>query len=127
MLSPSIETRVAVEPSAETFRSALQLADEIALIAVHLDAATHRLLQCIREFDEQKGWMEQGALSCAHWLMWRVGFDSRAAREKVRVARALATLPEIDAALKAGRLSYSKVRALTRVATPETESTLLAV
>jgi hypothetical protein len=64
-------------------------------------------------------------MSCAHWLSWRIGLDPATAREKVRVARALGNLPTIDAALKSGKLSYAKVRALTRVATPETEAKLL--
>ena len=65
--------------------------------------------------------------SCAHWLSWRVGLDLGAAREKVRVARALATLPRLAQALARGELSYAKVRALTRIATPHTEERLLAV
>ena len=102
-----------------------ELGQEIAELAVHLDAATHRLLECIRQFDAECGWEPQGAVSCAHWLSWRIGIDPATAREKVRVARALGNLPAIDAALKSGKLSYAKVRALTRVATPETEAKLL--
>jgi hypothetical protein len=102
-----------------------ELGQEIAELAVHLDAATHRLLECIRQFDTECGWEPQGAVSCAHWLSWRIGLDPATAREKVRVARALGNLPAIDAALKSGKLSYAKVRALTRVATPETEAKLL--
>ena len=101
------------------------LGEEIASLSAHLDAATHRLLECIRRFDEANGWHEQGAISCAHWLAWRVGWDPGTAREKVRVARALGMLPAIDAALRTGSLSYAKVRALTRVATAETEGKLL--
>ena len=102
-----------------------ELGREIAELAVHLDAATHRLLECVRQFDAECGWAAQGAVSCAHWLSWRIGLDPATAREKVRVARALGNLPAIDAALKSGKLSYAKVRALTRVATPETEAKLL--
>jgi len=101
------------------------LSREIADLAAHMDAATHRLLTCIRQFDEAGGWHEQGAASCAHWLAWRIGLDSATAREKVRVARALGKLPAIDEALRVGKLSYAKARALTRVATPETEAKLL--
>ena len=85
-----------------------------------------RLLDLIREFDARGGW-NNGFRSCAEWLTWRVGLDLGAAREKVRVARALATLPRLAQALARGELSYAKVRALTRVATPETEARLLAV
>ncbi len=105
--------------------TAAELADEIASLAAHLDAATARLLCCIREFDEDGGWERQGAVSCAHWLSWRIGVDLPTAREKVRVARALGALPAIDRALGRGELSYAKVRALTRVATPENEARLL--
>ena len=70
-----------------------ELAQEIATLSAHIDAATHRLLQCIRSFDESGGWHEQGAVSCAQWLSWRVGWDPGTARERVRVARALGTLP----------------------------------
>jgi hypothetical protein len=103
-----------------------RLGDEIAELSAHLEAATARLLELIREFDARGGW-NTGCHSCAEWLSWRVGLDLGAAREKVRVARALGTLPLLAAALARGELSYSKVRALTRVATPETEARLLAV
>ena len=104
-----------------------ELGQEIASLSAHLDAATHRLLECIRGFDQGGGWFEQGAVSCAHWLAWRVGMDAATAREKVRVARALGTLPAIDEALRLGKLSYCKVRALSRVATPNNEARLLEV
>jgi 5-methylcytosine-specific restriction endonuclease McrA len=103
-----------------------RLGDEIAELSAHLDAATARLLTLIREFDARGGW-NTGFRSCAAWLAWRVGLDLGAARERVRVARALETLPVLAEALAHGQLSYAKVRALTRVATPETEARLLAV
>src|SRR5437870_6134847 len=103
-----------------------RLGDEIAELSAHLEAATARLLDLIREFDARGGW-NTGFRSCAAWLSWRVGLDLGAARERVRVARALGTLPQLAQALAHGELSYAKVRALTRVATPETEERLLAV
>ncbi len=103
-----------------------RLGDEIAELSAHLDAATARLLTLIREFDARGGW-NTGFRSCAAWLSWRVGLDLGAARERVRVARALGSLPLLAQALAGGQLSYAKVRALTRVATPETEARLLAV
>jgi 5-methylcytosine-specific restriction endonuclease McrA len=103
-----------------------RLGDEIAELSAHLDAATARLLTLIREFDARGGW-NTGFRSCAHWLAWRVGMDLGAARERVRVARALGSLPRLAEALSRGELSYAKVRAVTRVATPETEERLLAV
>lgn len=102
-----------------------QLEHEIATLAAQLDAATYRLLTLIRQFDESGAWADQGALSCAHWLSWRIGVDLGSAREHVRVARALSALPEIAAALQTARLTYSKVRALTRVATADNEAALL--
>ena len=102
------------------------LGDKIAELSAHLEAATARLLDLIREFDARGGW-NTGFRSCAAWLSWRVGLDLGTARERVRVARALATLPALAEALARGELSYAKVRALTRVATPETEARLLAV
>src|SRR5438094_2171972 len=121
MLS-SPDLRAATEPAAELDR----LGDEIAELAAHLDAATARLLDLIREFDARGGW-NTGFRSCAAWLSWRVGFAPGAAREHVRVARALGPLPRLSHALARGELSYAKVRELTRVATPETEERLLAV
>ena len=103
-----------------------RLGDEIAELSAHLEAATARLLDLIRAFDARGGW-NTGFRSCAAWLSWRVGLDLGAAREQVRVARALGTLPRLAQALARGELSYAKVRALTRVATPETEARLLAV
>ncbi|MGH7419092.1 MAG: DUF222 domain-containing protein, partial [Candidatus Rokuibacteriota bacterium] len=103
-----------------------RLGDEIADLSAHLQAATARLLDLIREFDARGGW-NTGFRSCAAWLSWRVGLDLGAARERVRVSRALGTLPLFAEALARGELSYAKIRALTRVATPETEARLLAV
>jgi len=103
-----------------------RLGDQIAELSAHLEAATARLLELIRQFDAQAGW-NNGFRSCAAWLSYRVGLDPGAARERVRVARALGTLPLLSHALARGELSYAKVRALTRVATPATEERLLAV
>jgi 5-methylcytosine-specific restriction endonuclease McrA len=103
-----------------------RLGDEIAELSAHLNAAVARLLDLIREFDAQGGW-GNGFASCAAWLTWRVGLAPGAAREHVRVARALGTLPRLAQALAHGELSYSKVRELTRVATSETEERLLRV
>ena len=83
-----------------------QLGDEIEELSVHLDAATVRLLDLIREFDVREGW-NNGFRSCAAWLAWRVGLDMGAARERVRVARALEALPLLTKALARGELSYA--------------------
>ncbi|HEX3765935.1 MAG TPA: DUF222 domain-containing protein [Kofleriaceae bacterium] len=102
-----------------------QLGERIAEQAAHLDAAMHRLLTDLRDFDARGGWHVQGAASCAHWLAWRVGWDLVTARDHVRVARKLADCSLIDGALRRGELSYSKVRALLRVATPANEELFL--
>src|SRR2546429_3720246 len=105
-----------------------RLGDEIAELSAHLDAATARLLDLIREFDARGGWGNgSGFRSCAHWVTWRVGMAPGAARERVRVARALGRVPRLAEALAGGELVYAKVRALSRVATPETEERLLGV
>ena len=102
-----------------------RLGDRIAELSARIEAATYDLLVLIREFDQQEGW--SGCLSCAKWLTWRTGLAPGAAREHVRVARALGELPKLSDAMRRGRISYSKVRAVTRVATPENEQTLLDV
>jgi len=102
-----------------------QLGERIAEQAAHLDAAMHRLLADLHEYDQRGGWHVQGALSCAHWLSWRVGWELVTARERVRVANKLAAFPAIDDALRRGEVSYSKVRAMVRVATPANEALLL--
>jgi hypothetical protein len=101
------------------------LAEEITTLAAHIHAATHRLLVLLADFDHLRGWEREGHRSCAHWLHFRTGIDLGAARERVRAARALVHLPETGAAMARGELSFSKVRALTRVATPESEAELL--
>ena len=103
------------------------LADEIAVLAAQVDVGMHRLLTCIRRFDESEEWGHQGARTCADWLAWRIGLAPGAAREKVRVARALGKFPTIDQAMASGRLSYAKVRALTRVATATNEAKLVEI
>jgi hypothetical protein len=103
----------------------LELADEIVILSAHIQAATQRLLALLAEFDRKGGWLVDGHRTCAHWLAHHTGIDLGAAREKVRVARALEALPETRAVMSRGGLSFAKARALTRVATPDTERDLL--
>lgn len=119
-------TAHAASPSAPPLPIA-ELEAQITELAGHLNAANHRWLVLIAEFDRREGWADGSTQSCAHWLGWKCGLDLGAAREKVRVARALHALPKISAAMAGGELSYSKVRALSRVATPATEDTLLMI
>ena len=103
------------------------LAGAVSTLAAHIHAATWRLLALIAELDRREVWARHGALTCAHWLSWACGIDPHTAREKVRVARALPELSLLSAAMARGELGYSKVRALTRIATPENEPDLLEI
>ncbi|HSZ30096.1 MAG TPA: DUF222 domain-containing protein [Pseudonocardiaceae bacterium] len=96
-------------------------------LAGHLAAAQCRFLLLLAEFDARGAWAGPGLRSCAHWLSWRVGMDLRTAREQLRVARTLPTLPLVRAAFGTGRISYAKARAITRIATTQTEEDLLEV
>lgn len=98
---------------------------EICALASHLAAAMCRWLTLVAEFDARGGWAEWGVSSCAHWLSWRCGIGMTAAREHVRVARILQGLPLVQDEFASGVLSYSKVRALTRVASEKTEAQLV--
>lgn len=103
-----------------------QLDREIVSLSTRINAATYELLVLIRQFDERAGWLKWGLSSCAEWLHWRCDLSMSAAREKVRVAHALKTLSEVSAAFATGSLSYSKVRALTRVARADNEAALVS-
>jgi hypothetical protein len=105
----------------------VQLEAEITTLGAHLNAGTYRFLVLIGEFDQREGWGGWGIRSCAHWLNWKCGLGLGAAREQLRVASALRGLPRISEALRAGRLSYTKVRAMTRIATAENEHVLLKI
>ncbi|HTU68012.1 MAG TPA: DUF222 domain-containing protein [Steroidobacteraceae bacterium] len=108
-------------------RSIDELANDLCSLAAQLNADNHRLLVLIAEFDRRGGWALVGAQSCAHWLNWMCGIGIGAAREKVRVARALETLPKVSAAMAAGQLSYSKAREITRVGNGHNEEYLLSI
>ncbi|MET0660393.1 MAG: DUF222 domain-containing protein [Steroidobacteraceae bacterium] len=103
------------------------LRNEITRLAGHLNAANYRFLKLIAEFDRRNGWVDNVTQSCAHWLNWKCGIDLGAAREKVRVARALEGLPKISAAMERGEISYSNVRAISRVACAGTEDYFLQI
>ena len=97
----------------------------ICSLVAKLNAETFRLLALVRTFDDRMGWAKWSFRNCAEWLAWRCGISLSAAREKVRTAQALRSLPAIGAAFADGRLSYSKVRALTRVVEWHDEDSLL--
>ena len=114
------------QPQSST-SSAEQLGAEITELCSYLYAAESRLLGLIREFDQKEYWAELGLCSCAHWLNFKCGIGMNAAREKVRVAHALAELPKIREAFAKGELSYSKVRAMTRIADESNEDYLMMI
>ena len=104
-----------------------QLADEIVTWAGRLAAGEAEQSALLADFDRREAWAGPGLLSCAHWLAWRTGLSPGAARERVRVARALGDLPHVEQAYSAGRLSFSQVRAVTRVANSADEHTWVDV
>ena len=113
---PDADTRIAARAREEEALNTLEV--QITRLWGHINAATAQFLALLTEFDRKEGWAQHGMASCANWLSWQCGIGEVAAREKVRTARALESLPKIAEAFGEGRLSYSKVRALTRVATP---------
>jgi hypothetical protein len=98
---------------------------EIGELGAQIAAATCRWLELVGEFDRRDGYEQWGFHSCGAWVAWRCGVDPRSAREHVRVARALEGLPAVREQFSRGRLSYSKVRAITRIAVPEIEAELV--
>jgi hypothetical protein len=122
----------AVSPPADVAASAAEPAGvplerveaQICELAGHLAAATCRFLVLLGDFDARRGWASWEMGSCAQWLSWKCQMSSGTAREHVRVARALRDLPVIRARFAAAKLSYAKVRALTRIATPADEAGL---
>lgn len=109
------------------YADSARLGAEITELCAYIHAATYRLLTLIREFDEKQYWGLPGLCSCAHWLNFQCGIGMNAAREKVRVAHALKDLPLISEAFRRGELSYSKVRAMTRIADAGNEDYLLMI
>jgi Domain of unknown function (DUF222)/HNH endonuclease len=115
---------VAASPAGPSRVPLERLEAQICELAGHLAAATCRFLVLLADFDARRGWASWEMTSCAAWLSWKCQLSSGTAREHVRVARALRDLPVIRARFAAGRLSYAKVRALTRIAVPATEAGL---
>src|SRR5690242_20171789 len=115
---------VAASPAAPHRVPLERVEAQICELAGHLAAATCRFLVLLADFDARRGWASWEMGSCAQWLSWKCQMSSGTAREHVRVARALRDLPVIRARFAAARLSYAKVRALTRIAAPATEAGL---
>ncbi|MHA6629776.1 DUF222 domain-containing protein [Pseudonocardia sichuanensis] len=107
-------------PTPSPTRNLRDLESELLSLAGHIAAAECRFLQVLAEFDDRDGWAGAGIRSCAHWLSWRAGMSLRTATDHLRVAHALQRLPQITEAFAAGQISYSKVRALTRITGTDT-------
>jgi uncharacterized protein DUF222 len=102
----------------------VELEDAIEqLHGVHCAAHAH-LLRILGEFEAREGWKRDAASSAAAWVRCRAQVSLETAREWVRVAIALRTLPRIAAAYADGRLSWDKLAELTRFATPESDGRL---
>jgi Domain of unknown function (DUF222)/HNH endonuclease len=97
---------------------------QICDLAGHLAAATCRFVVLLGDFDAREGWRAWDLPSCSAWLSWKCQMSAGTAREHARVARAMRTLPVISGEFAAGRMSFAKVRALTRIATPATDADL---
>ena len=91
------------------------LSQRITELCGYINVATYELLIMLAEFDRKQFWAEDGFQSCAHWMNMHCGFALGSARERLRVAHALCRLPKIARHFRKGELSYSKVRAVTRV------------
>ncbi|MEQ9451995.1 MAG: DUF222 domain-containing protein [Pseudomonadales bacterium] len=118
-VSPSLSPLVRLGPIDD-------LEDALIERWTEISQATYRFLALLREFDFRQGWKAYGCTDCAQWMDFRLKVARKTALEKVRVARALWFVPRIDAAFKAGEISYSQVRAMTRVADAQNEADLLA-
>jgi hypothetical protein len=101
------------------------LGERCAQAYMEADSLQYRAMKLLAEFHRREGWRDTGFSSTAEWLAWRIGIMPGAARERVRTALALEQLPETSRAMETGELSFAKVRALTRVATPTSEGALL--
>lgn len=104
-----------------------RLGKRIAELNAYLTVTQALFLELLREFDVELYWEAQGFKSCAHWLNCKCGLGMNAARERLRIAHALGKVSKIRAAFAEGRVSFSKVRAMTRIATPDNEDLLLNI
>ena len=124
---PSSYPENSLERSLQRRARSAELEPQIIKLAGEINAADYRFLKLLAEFDDNHGWWGDGIKSFAHWLNYMIGLNEVVAREKVRVARALTDLPQIDEAFRLGKLSYSKVRAITRIGTPNNQDFLLMI
>src|SRR5690606_16532 len=121
-----VEVAVEVDVEALASDERLERMERVAMLHAEITAATRSFLSALAKSDRHRDWAAEGFGSCAEWLAWRLGIRRNAANERVRAARAVVHLPLISEAMAGGGLSFSKVRALRRVATRDSEAELLA-
>jgi Domain of unknown function (DUF222) len=107
--------------------AAVEFSQRIGALAPHVHAGTAELVDLAAAFDTEGSWADPGMRSCAHWLSINIGVDVWTGGEMVRVGHALERLPALHAAFADGRLSFDKMRAVTRVATPEDDEVWLQI
>ena len=122
----AVMSRPLADYTSTELRSIDELDAAIGRLVRQMNSECYQMLVLVREFDDRFGWKKWHFKTCAEWLAWRSEIGLSAAREKVRTAHALRSLPLISAAFAEGRLSYSKARALTRVTDLQHEDLLLA-
>ena len=114
-----------IDQAAQECDARTERMDRVAVLYGEITAATREFLAALAQSDRHRDWAEEDFGSCAQWLAWRIGVTRNTVSEKVRAARALEALPLISEAMSRGEVSFSKVRALTRAATPDNEGELL--
>src|SRR5262245_18881350 len=122
----AVMSRPSNDSTSTELRSMDELDAAIGRLVRHMNTECYRMLMLVREFDDRFAWKKWSFKNCSEWLAWRSEISLSAAREKLRTAHALRSLPAISAAFADGRLSYSKARALTRVAQMQHEDLLVA-
>lgn len=111
----------------EQERESISLREQVLAVGRRWSAAQHRLVELVVALDDSGEWAADGAATCAHWVAHALAIEVCTAREWLRIGKKLTVLPGIASSFAEGRLSYSKVRTLTRVATPEHEAELCAI
>jgi len=107
-----------------TSQSGTSFRDAVVAAAEHWSTAQRRLVHLVVELERSGEWAIDGSPTCAHWIAAAIDIEVCTAREWLRVGRALTALRKLDGLFDTGALSYSKVRAVTRVATLENEAEL---
>jgi len=125
MMSALDQEALSQDQEAVASDARLERMARVAELFGEITAATREFLTALARSDRHRDWEGEGFASCAEWLAWQIGIKRTTAKEKVRAARALSHLPLISDAMAQGQLSFTKVRALTRAATPENEAELL--